>query len=106
MFDQPDVTVRGENRQTVQFVQTNDDADLFVVRADHAIAEITLDTSVAGQAAFVESNAHQVTLMDSIINNNVYDFFAGPNVAQGDETSMRSRPVPISGQSAYRKRNQ
>ena len=90
VFDRPDVTVRGENRQTVRFVQTNDDADLFVVRADNVtIAEITLDTSVAGQAAFVESNAHQVTLMDSIINggDNVFTiFFAGPNVAQGDET--------------------
>jgi len=89
-FATPGTTVRGENRETVRFIQSNRDADLFVVRADDVtISNLTLDTVMAGQAAFVEQAANRVTLEDSLIfgGSQIFTiYFAGPNVEAGRAT--------------------
>ena len=90
VFDRAGTRVRGEDQESVRFVQTNHDEDLFVVLADGVhISDLTLDTSENGQAAFVEGGANDVTLADTTIlgGPNIFAiFFAGPNVDAGDAT--------------------
>ena len=69
VFVTPGTQVEGSDAETVRFVQTNNEQDLFVVRADDVtISSVSLDTSTAGQAAFVEQAANRVVLQDSIIS--------------------------------------
>ena len=92
VFVTPGTQVEGIDAETVRFVQTNNEQDLFVVRADDVTtSSVSLDTSTAGQAAFVEQAMNRVVLQDSIISGGDQIFtiyFAGPEVAVGPQPSM------------------
>ena len=89
-FEHPGTHVRGVSAEEVRFVQTTQNQDLFVVRADNVtVSTLTLDTTTAGQAAFVEQGANNVTLQDAVVHGGDQIFsiyFAGPDVAAGDAT--------------------
>lgn len=100
VFERPGVRVRGEQAETVRFVQDDAQSDLFVVRADDVeVSSVTLDTRAHGQAAFVQAGASEVTLADSIVlgGDRIFTvYFAGPAVQAGEPTMEAYRDNELS----------
>ncbi|WP_139488510.1 hypothetical protein [Brevibacillus dissolubilis] len=67
LVDYPNVTITGESKNGVILRQNNPEADLLAVKADYVtISNLTLDTQTyEAWAAFVESGANYVTVVDS-----------------------------------------
>ena len=69
LIDRDGVSIVGESQSGVQFIQTNSERDLLVVKADNVtIKKITLDTRTHdAQAAMVEAGANFLSLEESTI---------------------------------------